>query len=208
MPTLAMHHQIVVNAANEGIPVASIARILATPFEAVHEVLKDALAHGSIIEIPRSDWTPGTRVAERLPVTAQTTDADLAFLCKKAFRITSLECGFLMAMLKARQIEKARLHNIIEQHRMARQAQPNALEATDPKMVDVIVCKLRKKLKTVDKGFTIETIWGGGYYIEAEVKQKIMAHANGEPDAPKENSTGSTSQPEFLELAGANKTIH
>ncbi len=39
-------------------------------------------------------------------------------------------------------------------------------EQREPKIIDVFVCKLRKKLGPV--GITIETIWGSGYSMSAE----------------------------------------
>lgn len=173
-----------VRAANEGIPVAAIARVLLRPLDEVYETLRDERSRGAIADMPRADWPPGTRMVDRNPSVSLPNDDDLAFMCKKTFRLTTLEAGFLVVLLKHRQVEKSRLHNIVEQQRMTRQSQPSAMEATDPKMVDVMICKLRKKLKTVDPELKIETIWGGGYYIETPMKPKIIAHVNGEQDAP------------------------
>lgn len=44
-------------------------------------------------------------------------------------------------------------------------------ETPDYKVVTVFVCKMRKKLKTYDVG--IDTVWGAGYMITAENKNKI-----------------------------------
>jgi hypothetical protein len=46
-------------------------------------------------------------------------------------------------------------------------------------MVDVIVCKLRKKLDAVDKSLVLTTSWGSGYYFEAGVKQAIFERLGG-----------------------------
>jgi hypothetical protein len=169
------------NAANEGIPVAAIARIVQTPLDEVYALLKDQKSRGVIAELPRADWPPGTRTSDRLPALSLPNDDDLAFLCTKTFKLTGLEAGFLVVLLKHGQVEKSRLHNIVEQKRATRQSQPSSQEATDPKMVDVMICKLRKKLKAVDKDLKIETIWGGGYYIETPMKPLILAHVNGAP---------------------------
>jgi len=175
-----------VRAANEGIPVAAIARIFLRPLDEVYETLKDEKSRSSIAELPRADWPPGTKIIERLPSIALPSDDDLAFLCKKTFKLTSLEAGFLVVLLKHRQVEKTRLHNIVEQQRLTRSTQPNNNDPTDPKMVDVMICKLRKKLKLIDKDLKIETIWGGGYYIETTMKPLIIAHVNGDPHASQE----------------------
>lgn len=177
---------IAVAAANEGIPVAAISRIIQTPLDDVYETLNDEKSRGSIVTMPRPDWPPGSRPADRLPAMSLPDDADLAFMCKKTFKLTSLEAGFLGVLLKHQQVEKTRLHNIVEQQRMTRQAQPISQEATDPKMVDVMICKLRKKLLVIDASLEIKTIWGGGYYITPTMKPRIIAYVNGEDHAQKE----------------------
>jgi DNA-binding winged helix-turn-helix (wHTH) protein len=169
---------IAINAANEGIPVAAIARITRTPFDEVIECLKAAKARGEVIDMPRPDWPPGVKLHDRLPSLPLPNDSDLQFLCGKAFKLTQLEAGFLVALLKNRQVEKTRLHGIVEHQRQQRS--PNDHEATDPKMVDVMICKLRKKMKTVDDALVIETIWGSGYYVAADMKPKILAHLDGD----------------------------
>lgn len=185
-----MIQQVAINAANEGIPVAAIARIIQQPIDVAYEILKDAKARGSIADVPRPDWPPGVRVNDRLPSVPLPSDQDLAFLCGKAFKLTALEAGFLVALLKNRQVEKGRLHGIVEHKRNTRPSQPDHMEATDPKMVDVMICKLRKKLKTVDPKLKIETVWGTGYYIEADMKPRIISHLDGADNAPQQEVTG------------------
>jgi two-component system cell cycle response regulator CtrA len=41
------------------------------------------------------------------------------------------------------------------------------------KIIDVFVCKLRKKMEIF--GVKIETIWGRGYYMTPEMKAKAAA---------------------------------
>lgn len=176
--------KVIVAMANEGIPVCAIARVVNAPSSEIYEALHEAKDIGAIADIPRPDWPPGTRVVDRLPSVSLPTDDDLAFLCKQTFKLTGLEAAFLVSMLKHRKVEKNQLHNIVEQKRMTRGSQPNDRDATDPKMVDVMICKLRKKLKLVDKDLRIETIWGGGYFIGSDMKPRIIAHVNGEPNAP------------------------
>lgn len=179
---------IAINAANEGIPVAAIARIINRPFDVTLEALHEAKDRGSIAELPRPDWPPGTRIHDRLPSIPLPSDQDLAFLCGKTFRLTSLEAGFLVALLKNQQVKKTRLHGIVEHQRNTRMNQPDHKEATDPKMVDVMICKLRKKLKVIDSGLEIKTIWGDGYYVETDMKARIVAHLDGAPHGQKEKA--------------------
>lgn len=175
-------------AANEGIPVAACARIFKFPLGVIFDILKDAKAEGTITDLPKTDWAPGSRREDHVP--AMHNDAELEFNCGKSFRLTRLECAFLVALLKYKQLERARLHSIVEHQRLTRPTQPNTLEGTDIKMVDVMICKLRKKLRDADPRFLIVTMWGNGYYIETAVKTLIIAHVSG---APHEKTEGATS---------------
>lgn len=46
-------------------------------------------------------------------------------------------------------------------------------DQAEPKIVDVFVCKARKKLKAF--GIEIKTAWGQGYYLDAETKRRVQA---------------------------------
>jgi DNA-binding winged helix-turn-helix (wHTH) protein len=164
-----------VRAANEGIPVCVIARVLARPLDEVYAVLRDECATGAIAVLPKADWPATARLADRLPAVQRTaSDADIAFVCQSVFKLTKLEAAFLVVLLKQDRVEKEKLHHTIEQQRQQRAQQPITLETTDPKMVDVMICKLRKKLKNADEKFVITTIWGGGYLIALDVKDLIF----------------------------------
>ena len=158
-------------AAEEGVPVAAIARILSSPFAAVMASLQHAVSLGTLIELPRSDWPPNSLKHQRLPAwTAGLNYADLMFLCRTGFRLTNLEAALMITLLKHERCDKMKLHNVVEQQRFARSSQPNSIDPSDPKMVDVMICKLRKKLKALNPGLVIETVWGGGYYIDTPAK--------------------------------------
>lgn len=165
-------------AAVEGIPIAAIGRILAQPFEVVVNALKYQLSVGNIVELPRPDWPPTAKREDRVPtVHRKRTDADVDFACRRLFKLTPLEAGFLTTLIKVERCDKSTLHQVIEAKRFNRQQPPDNRDTTDPKMVDVIICKLRKKLKDLDQAWAaaINTIWGGGYYIEQNVKATILA---------------------------------
>lgn len=48
-----------------------------------------------------------------------------------------------------------------------------AVDAAEPKIVDVFVCKARKKLAPF--GIEIETVWGQGYRIRREQRDVLVA---------------------------------
>jgi|HubBroStandDraft_2_1064218.scaffolds.fasta_scaffold295993_2 hypothetical protein len=178
--TLLPHTRIAARAANEGIPVAAIARIVEHPYEEVVDTLKEAHARGEIGEMPKPDWPPAAPWSARLPsVPRSANHEDVEFQCRRAFKLTNLEAGFMMVLLRCECADKDKLHNVIESQRRSRQNLPDSSELTDPKMVDVMICKLRKKLKDLDPKFMISTSWGKGYYFEAAVKQQIFALIGG-----------------------------
>jgi hypothetical protein len=188
--TLLPHTRIAARAANEGIPVAAIARIIEQPFEDVSALLRAAHSCGDIGEIPKPDWPPAAKWSERLPSVPRSANAeDVEFHCRRAFKLTALEAGFMMVILRCECADKEKLHNVIESQRRSRQALPDSSELTDPKMVDVIICKLRAKLEKAGfpKKTTLLTNWGKGYYFEAATKQKIFTliggpYATGNPE--------------------------
>src|SRR6185369_14952828 len=134
---------IAVRLADEGIPVRSIARSLKIPSENIRDTLKDAIAQGIIVEMPRDDWPPGSNRASRaiFKSTPLENEETLKFAVIRVFKATPLEAGILCMLLRRDHATKEQLHSVVEHSR----ATPGQ-EPTDPKMVDVMICKIRKKL--------------------------------------------------------------
>lgn len=165
-------------AAIEGVPVAAIARIFEVDMGETYVVLEYLKSTGTIVEIPKADWPPTARAADHVPQFATKPSAsNLMFVAQRTFTLTKLEAGFLTTLLRCEHADKSVLHGIIEQQRMERQQRPNKImETTDPKMVDVMICKLRKKLRDHDAVLdgAIKTVWGGGYFIDPPAKAAIL----------------------------------
>jgi DNA-binding response OmpR family regulator len=161
--------QTAVRMADEGIPVRAIARSVRLPSEEVYEILKDAVQRGTIVELPKNDWPLGSTRGQRAAFngTALESDEALQMACARCFRCTRLEAAILGVLLKRNEVMKAQLHLVIEQMRPGENRPP-----TDPKMVDVIICHLRKKLKTHE--ITIKTVWGRGYRIPLLDREKAI----------------------------------
>lgn len=174
-PQLPLLHNILVSrAANEGIPIGAIARILQANYMAISDAIHRDKDLGIIGAVPRPDWPPGQHWDARLPTCERSANVDdVTFACRQVFRLTNLEAGFLLVLLRYQCAEKAKLHNVIEQQRVTRAFRPNTDDATDPKMVDVMICKLRRKLREFDPKFVIETAWGKGYFIQPETKALV-----------------------------------
>lgn len=152
--------------AYEGVPVAAIARAFAVPFSSMHGALETHLSIGTIVSMPASDWPPTARRADRMPtyVRGDSDELQLASL-QHAMGLTKLEAGFMLVLMKRSEADKKTLHYVIETQRAFRKSRLNSQESTDPKMVDVVICKLRKKV--LPYGITIQTLWGHGYFIDA-----------------------------------------
>lgn len=168
---------IAVRLADEGIPVRAIARALSTPSSDLYELFRDALLSGTILEMPKDDWPPGTTRSQRSPFNGTTfeDDTSLKCACARFFKCSPLEAVMLAAMLRRNEVTKQQLHHVIEQNRPG----DSARDETDPKMVDVMICKLRKKLRP--HKIEIETMWGLGYLISAPHRERAVALLSAEP---------------------------
>src|ERR1700721_563655 len=148
--------------ADEGIPVRAIARSLKIPGEDVYDLLNEAISEGRLFELPKDDWPPGKKRSQR----AQTEntilsrdDEALRMGCSSCFKLTRLQSAVFVALLRRPELSKEHIHNAIEAIRTGANA------PTDLKMVDVVVCHIRKKLTAIDKDWTISTVWGIGYSL-------------------------------------------
>ena len=165
---------IMVRLADEGIPVRAIARASRVPSSDVYELLKGAVLQGAILELPRDDWPIGTKRNAR--TTFQGTPFELEealkFACVRFFKASRMEAAILSQMLRRNEVTKQQLHHTLEQNRPTQ-----GKEETDPKMVDVMICKLRKKL--TPHGIAIETVWGLGYLISPAHRETALQLLNG-----------------------------
>lgn len=187
--------QIMVRLADEEIPVGAIARATKRPADEVRDILHDAVARGAIIRIPRPDWHPLPR-GERTVLSAveKLSDDTILHVCIRLFKITRLQASLFTLLIKRNEVTKEMMHHAIEQRRVKT---AKACEETDPKMVDVVVCHLRKRLKAIP--LEIKTLWGCGYYMSPvdrrTANEMINAFVMGESDGPQTetapgNSTG------------------
>lgn len=168
-PRIESTTAVAVRLADEGIPVRAIARATRIPSEDIYEMLHEAIASGAIVEMPKDDWPVGSNRDQRsrLHGTLLEQDETLRFMCSRLFKVTRLQAAILATLLKRAEVTKAQLHIVIEQNR------PSAnRDETDPKMVDVLICHLRKKLKP--HGVAIETVWGIGYLISPTERDKAV----------------------------------
>lgn len=163
---------IVIGLADEGVPVSAIARAVKHPSAAVRRVIHDACGTGAITHVPRDDWPPGTRREERLPDVVASTPDDEAMImaCVRTFRVTRLQARLLSVLIRRPEATKGMLHQVVEQER------DPTKDVTDLKIVDVVICHLRKRLRPMQ--LEIKTIWSCGYFMEAEQRARANAMLN------------------------------
>lgn len=155
--------EIAVRLADEGIPIRAIARAVKYSSENIRDVLHTALDCGQLVQMPRDDWPIGVARDRHIPdaLSAKPVETEqMIFNIVRLFKVTKLQAAVFSVLIKRNEATKDILHQVTEQRRL-----PNK-EETDPKIVDVVICNLRKKLKPF--GLKIMTAWACGYYMEPE----------------------------------------
>jgi len=163
---------ITVRLANEGMPVRAIARCTGRASEDIREELREAMEEGILLQLPRDDWPPHANREERVPEYARGAfDPSLLILnVVRLFGVTQQQACLLLTLIKRREVTRKMLHNEIERRR------PHPKVETEPKIVDVVICKLRTRLK----GFNLKivTVWSCGYYMPPEDRRKALDMLN------------------------------
>lgn len=174
---------IVANLAQEGVPVRAIARSTKIPSEDVREILDLAMDAGTILQIPRDDWTIGSTKDNRdigIDAFAALNEAQMKLYCVKLFNVTALQGAVLSALIRRKELTREAAHVLINAQRTA------FIDETTVKMVDVVVCHLRKRLRKLGPApaMVIKTIWGQGYYMVPDDRIRcrdiIAAHLKSE----------------------------
>ena len=158
---------IIVQLADEGIPIRAIARATKLSSERIRDTLHTATDLGQIVGLPRDDWPSGIARDSRVPDPAgvpRLNDEKLIFNISRLFKVTKLQAALFAVLIKRTEVIKETLHQVIESRR-----KPNK-EETDPKMVDVVICHLRQRLEPFE--ITIETQWASGYYMTLDMRKK------------------------------------
>lgn len=159
-----------VSLADEGVPVRAIARATHTPSDEIYELLKDAVSDGTLLELPQSDWPPGSLRRSRKPSGQSVLNLDdhtLRLACSNLFHMTRLQAAVFVAIIRRPEITKDQVHTAIEGTRSL------ASDPTDQKMIDVVICHIRKKIKEYD--IKLLTKWGQGYSFPYAEREKVLA---------------------------------
>lgn len=166
---------VAVSLADEGVPVRAIARSVKIPGEDLYDILHNAIETGKLISLPKDDWPPGARRSDRHQAegTVLSRDFDtLSLACCAHFKLTRMQAAvFLTILRRPPEISKSQIHATIEEARANHGNEP-----TDVKIVDVVICHIRKKLAAVDPEIKIETIWGKGYCLPPMARRLALVH--------------------------------
>lgn len=146
----------------------AIARGLKQSTDAVRLTIDEAKEAGTIVYKPKDDWPPGESRETRVPLWVRdgnTLEEDTVHTCQRLFKVTPLQASLLAVLLIRTEASKDALHQVIQSRSRRR-------EESNPKIVDVIICHLRKRLKPA--GLVVHTLWSRGYYIEPAQRKFIM----------------------------------
>lgn len=181
---------LIVRMADEGVPIGAISRIAQLPSEEFRPVLRSALTEGRLVELPREDWPPALSRTDRGPQISDIrlskarakhsiSDDDTVLLAiAEVFKATRLQSKVLLKLLRRGHCTKEMLHDTVEENR----GRPE--EPTHDKIVQVMICHLRKKLRPF--GIPIKTKHGIGYSLALEDRRRIVELLTGSVECPEE----------------------
>lgn len=171
----AMHTtaDIVTVFARQGIALSTIARAMAIPVERVDGMCRRAHENDELQMIPpmKPDDTRHALLSEVTNLRAQLDDAQAQIRSMNERRETSSdvytyvggltrkEAEIVAAIVRYGRATKASLYHSLY-------GGTDAEEQREPKIIDVYVCKIRKKLRPL--GVAIGTQWGVGYTMEPD----------------------------------------
>ncbi len=163
---------LVARMAHEGIPIRAIARSIELPSDRVRAAVQEAFKAGLLVQLPRDDWPAQLPRDHRVPEYSKTglDPALLTLNVVRLFGVTQQQACLLLMLMKRKEATRKMLHNVIEGRR------PHPKVETAPKIVDVVICKLRTKLEKF--GLEIKTVWSCGYYMPSEDRKKALQMLN------------------------------
>lgn len=205
-------NELVIRLGHEEVPLRVIARATQMEADDVRQVLEEAQSRAQIIRVPRDDWHPHPRGQLAPPewLSKSLDDTTLTLNCQRLFKVTRLQASFLSPLIRRNEVTKEMLHGIVEDCR--RTGGKSGREETDPKMVDVVICHLRKRVGIDPKWpnpfqFDIKTLRSSGYYLMPEDRKRAaglidayingvpVEAVNGEPDNAREHGQGAAGTP-------------
>jgi DNA-binding response OmpR family regulator len=149
---------IAVRLADEGVPLRAIARAVSISSETLRNHLREARLNGILFELPRDDWPPGfPRDQRALQLSRMASENHEAFVVaiQHLFGMTPTGVKLLLTL--------------IQQPSLLKHSHLHLMSATT---FDVHICAMRKALEK--HNIRIETLWGHGYQLPSDDRQRIM----------------------------------
>jgi predicted transcriptional regulator len=169
--------------ARQGVAIATISRAIAVPESQVNGVCRRAFEKGDIAAMPpeRTEDVRGAAATELANLRERVET--LEFILRETETKRSNTEDLLLGVAHMSRTESQIMAALLDRGRASRQAiysriygNRNEADQAEPKIVDVMICKLRKKLKVYD--VEVNTIWGYGYELDAENARKLRAIAH------------------------------
>jgi hypothetical protein len=104
---------IAVRLADEGVPLAAIARAIRTPSSDLREQLHEALTDGRLLELPVDDWPPGCPKDQRALQISRMAREDrdaLHLVAMQLFSLTPSGARVLVKLLEKDHVRREALH--------------------------------------------------------------------------------------------------
>lgn len=150
---------VVIRLLAEGVPVRALSRALIMPLGDVQQIASNAQTAGQLMQKPMDDWQPGPPPPDK-PYDTQEVDGLAVQLGRTGF--TPAESKMLALLATYGFVDRSTLHRSI--HTQA-----------ENKIVDVYICKIRRKLSIHGTPVTIETQWGTGYWMDEASRIALVA---------------------------------
>lgn len=171
----------IVGLAREGVPTGAIARALAIPHDRVMNAVMRAVGAGELKARPRIEWDDDAahrslrrRITELEDEVAEwrarandngADELGHILAINALYGLTNSQAQILWVMAQRLKVTHAALYHQIYGLRDD--------EGPDPNIIKVQLSKLRSKLRVTGLGDAIQTHWGIGYEMSADVARQI-----------------------------------
>lgn len=176
---------VIMSFARHGIPLDTMSRALVIPASHVRDVCNRAFNRGQIAAMPPAT---SANMRDALHVEIANLRDKIETLEEKlvAADIKTYEYTVWIGMCGFTHTDARVIHALVTNGRRSKDQLYFAMygdddQAPDPKIVDVYICKIRKKLPI---GVTINTVWGLGYEMSDASRDKLRALRSGSPASP------------------------
>lgn len=169
-------NSVVLAFARLGTAVDTMARALTVPASRIREICAKAVAAGEIAA-PPPDTSGDVRGSMQVEIANLRDKVDELKEKLLAADIRTQESSVWIGLFGLTKSEAKLVHELVEHGRRSKDQLYFALyggvdDAPDPKIVDVLICKFRKKLPA---DVTVDTIWGFGYEMTASNRAAMRA---------------------------------